>query len=91
MDSIEKMESIENMEASESWKNINLQDLYKQRPHWHNVLNVIMGSEWGSKAKKNSTKGQLISECPFDVWKFSKIPPKNLIEFCPGRFYRLGA
>ena len=35
-------------------------------------------------------KGQLISECPFDAWKFSKIPPKNLIDFCPGRFYTLG-
>ena len=22
--------------------------------------------------------------------QFSKIPPKNLIDFCPGRFYRLG-
>ena len=35
-------------------------------------------------------KGQLISECPFDAKIFSKIPPKNLIDFCPGRFYTLG-
>ena len=35
-------------------------------------------------------KGQLISECSFDVWKFSKIPPKNLIDFCPESLFRLG-
>ena len=53
---------------------------------------VVRGTEtlesdrWG----QTNVKGQLISECPFDAWKFSKIPPKNLIDFCPGRLYRLG-
>ena len=35
------------------------------------------------------SKGQLISDCPFRNFKFSKNPPKNLIDFCPGRFYTL--
>ena len=30
-----------------------------------------------------SAKGQLISECPFWNFKFSKNPPKNLTDFCP--------
>ena len=29
-------------------------------------------------------KGQIISECLFDVFKFSKKPTKNLTNFCPG-------
>jgi hypothetical protein len=28
-------------------------------------------------------KGQIISECLFDVFKFSKKPTKNLTNFCP--------
>ena len=28
-------------------------------------------------------KGQVISECLFDVFQFSKKPPKNLTNFCP--------
>ena len=28
-------------------------------------------------------KGQLISECLFDFFTFSKIPTKNLTNFCP--------
>ena len=28
-------------------------------------------------------KGQLISECLFDLFKFSKKPTKNLTNFCP--------
>ena len=28
-------------------------------------------------------KGQLISECLFDFFKFSKKPTKNLTNFCP--------
>ena len=31
-----------------------------------------------------SIKGQIISECLFDVFKFSKKPTKNLTNFCPG-------
>jgi predicted nucleic acid binding AN1-type Zn finger protein len=31
-----------------------------------------------------ASKGQLISECLFDVFKFSKKPTKNLTNFCPG-------
>ena len=29
------------------------------------------------------SKGQIISECLFDVFQFSKKPPKNLTNFCP--------
>ena len=29
-------------------------------------------------------KGQIISECLFDVFKFSKKTMKNLTNFCPG-------
>ena len=29
------------------------------------------------------SKGQIISECLFDVFQFSKKPRKNLINFCP--------
>ena len=28
-------------------------------------------------------KGQIISECLFDVFQFFKKPPKNLTNFCP--------
>ena len=28
-------------------------------------------------------KGQIISKCLFDVFQFSKKPPKNLTNFCP--------
>ena len=31
-----------------------------------------------------SAKDQLISECLFDIFKFSKKPTKNLTNFCPG-------
>ena len=34
-------------------------------------------------------KGQILSECILRNHRFSKTPPKNLIDFCPGRFYRL--
>ena len=36
------------------------------------------------------TKGQIMSESILRNHRFSKIPPKNLIDFCPGRLYRLG-
>ena len=43
-----------------------------------------------SRARKSSesssvddAKGQLISECLFDFFKFSKKPTKNLTNFCP--------
>ena len=36
------------------------------------------------------SKGQIMSECILWNHRFSKIPPKNLIDFCPGRLYRLG-
>ena len=36
-----------------------------------------------SIVQENSTKGQLISECPFEISNFPKNPPKNLTDFCP--------
>ena len=36
------------------------------------------------------TKGQLISKGILWNHRFSKIPSKNLIDFCPRKFYRLG-
>jgi hypothetical protein len=41
---------------------------------------------WAKKTfKKNSVdaKGQLISKCPFGVIVWTKIPTKNLTNFCP--------
>ena len=36
------------------------------------------------------TKGQMKSECIYEIIDFPKYHPKTLIHFCPGRFYRLG-
>ena len=36
------------------------------------------------------TKGQIMSECIYEIINFPKYHRKNLIDFCPGRFYRLG-
>ena len=35
-------------------------------------------------------KGQIMSECIYEIINFPKYHGKNLIDFCPGRFYRLG-
>ena len=35
-------------------------------------------------------KGQMKSECIYEIIDFPKYHQKNLIDFCPGRFYRLG-
>ena len=37
-----------------------------------------------ANAMSTAVKGQIISECLFDVFKFSKKPTKNLTNFCPG-------
>ena len=34
-------------------------------------------------------KGQIMSECIYEITDFPKYHRKNLIDFCPGRFYRL--
>ena len=36
------------------------------------------------------SKGQIMSECIYEIIDFPKYHQKNLIDFCPGRFYRLG-
>ena len=36
------------------------------------------------------TKGQIMSECIYEIINFPKYHRKMLIDFCPGRFYRLG-
>ena len=38
--------------------------------------------------KRTYPKGQIIWECLLWNHQFSKIPPKNFIDFCPRRFYR---
>ena len=35
-------------------------------------------------------KGQIMSECIYEIIDFPKYHPKNLIDFCPGRLFRLG-
>ena len=36
------------------------------------------------------SKGQIMSECIYEITDFPKYQRKNLIDFCLGRFYRLG-
>ena len=36
------------------------------------------------------TEGQIMSECIYKIIDFPKYHRKNLIDFCPGRFCRLG-
>ena len=71
MDSIEK-ESIENMEASESWKNLNLQDLYKC-VRFFGELSEGDAKEILVEAKKNdeNSEGKIIlfSKTVFDEIK----------------------
>ena len=38
----------------------------------------------------DTAKGQIMSECIHEIIHFPKYHQKNLIDFCPGRFYRLG-
>ena len=47
---------------------------------------------WDCKSNKSiaCTKGQIMSECIYEIIDFPKYNRKNLINFCPGRFYRLG-
>ena len=35
-------------------------------------------------------KGQIMSECIYEIIDFTKYHQNFLIDFCPGRFYRLG-
>ena len=49
--------------------------------HW-SILVVL--------ASPDHTKGQIMSECIDEIIDFPKYHRKNLIDFCPGRFYRLG-
>ena len=44
--------------------------------------------EWGKNLP--SIKGKMKSECINEIIDFAKHHQKNLIDFCPGRFYRLG-
>ena len=36
------------------------------------------------------SKGQIISDCIYEIINFPRYHRKNLIDFCSGRFYRLG-
>ena len=45
------------------------------------------------KTPINFIKGQIMSDdirMYLENHRFSKIPTKNLIDFCPGMFYKLG-
>ena len=39
---------------------------------------------------KIHSKGQIMSECIYEIIDFPKYHRKNLTDFWPGRFYRLG-
>ena len=53
----------------------------------HNWFDFVILLKWHSQVRYFeiawATKGQLISECPFWNFKFSKNPPKILTDFCP--------
>ena len=46
------------------------------------MVNISIKSHHFSR-KNSSFKGQLISKCPFGVIVWTKIPTKNLTNFCP--------
>ena len=49
------------------------------------ALKLELGDEpaAGGKLILKTAKGQLISKCPFGVIVWTKIPTKNLTNFCP--------
>ena len=51
---------------------------------------ILFPKLFWSSVIKNCSKGQIMSECILWSHRFSKIPPTNLIDFCPRRLYRLG-
>ena len=55
---------------------------------WYVIIQISIQK---MKVKENLwlIKGQIMSECILWNYRFSKIPLKNLIDFCPGRLYRL--
>ena len=56
-------------------------DLYTYRDRGH-CIGIF--ANWGCSSNLSGpAKGQLISECLFDFFKFSKKPTKNLTNFCP--------
>ena len=56
------------------------------RDQWENILARNGLDEVEVRDNRYSQvrpfKGQLISECPFEILDFPKIPPKNLTDFC---------
>ena len=40
--------------------------------------------------KLTNTKGQIMSECIYEIINFPKYQRKDMIDFYPGRFYGLG-
>ena len=62
------------------------------------VLNVLLflrpklsleTSVW-KVSRLTITKGQIMSQCIYEIINFPKYHRKDFIDFCPGRFYRLG-
>ena len=51
----------------------------------HNVIRYFLKAFFFQ-----TSKGQKKSECIYEIINFPKYQRKNIIDFCPGRFYRLG-
>ena len=54
------------------------------------MLNLAGQKSIKYNATAYGAKGQIKSECIYEIIDFPKYHRKNLIDFCPGRFYRLG-
>ena len=60
----------------------NLQDPANQWPHLECVL-YCWSAVAESLAEEVSTKGQIISECPYEIIVLTKIPTKKFPRFLP--------
>ena len=48
---------------------------------------IAKGNPWSLDP---TCKGQIMSKCIYEIIDFPRYHQKHLIDFCPGRFYRLG-
>ena len=48
---------------------------------------IAKGNPWSLDP---TCKGQIMSKCIYEIINFPRYQQKHLIDFCPGRFYRLG-
>ena len=70
-----------------SWMSLNQYDC---RSVLLKVISELKTNPWKFGQKQFTVKGQIKSECIYEIIDFPKYHRKNLIDFCPGRFYRLG-